>query len=161
MVNHFVRDYERRHNQERVIVEALDALVALKRHGFKTALVTSKNDIELANSLPRLGISAYCDAIIGADQVAPFYKPHPRPVQLALDQLGVDASQAVFIGDTVHDMQCGRAAGVRTAAVLWGAAPEAGLRLEMPNWVFAQPGEIVPALIGKPAAKDESRIYAA
>jgi pyrophosphatase PpaX len=148
-----VRAYERGRDQERVIPEVVEALIEIKRRGIPTALVTSKSDVEVANSLPRLGVSAYCDAIITADQVAPYYKPHPRPVQLALEKLGhPDPQSVIFIGDSVHDMQSGKAAGVKVAAVLWGAATQAMLESESPDLVFHRPSEIVPALIGEPEA---------
>ena len=161
MERYFVRAYERSRSQERIIVEAIDALIDVKRRGVLTALVTSKNDIELANTLPRLAISAYCDAIVGADQVAPHFKPHPRPVLLALERLNVDASNALFIGDTVHDIECGRAAGVRTAAVLWGAATEVQLRSAKPDIVFSRPEEIAPALLALADAGSEQWVSAA
>ena len=144
-----VRAYERGRDQERVIPEVVEALIQIKRRGVPTALVTSKSDVEVANSLPRLGVSAYCDAIITADQVAPYYKPHPRPVQLALEKLGnPDPATVLFIGDSVHDMQSGKAAGVNVAAVLWGAATHAMLERENPDLIFSRPSEIVPVLIG-------------
>jgi HAD superfamily hydrolase (TIGR01509 family) len=136
--------YEQQRSQEHPIPEALDALIEARRRGIKTALVTSKNDVELAHTLPRLGISAYCDAIIGADQVAPDYKPHPRGVQLALEKLGVrNPADAMFIGDSVYDVRAGRAAGVLVAAVLWGAAPADMLRAERPDFIFEQPGDLL------------------
>lgn len=138
-----IRNYERQRNQEHPVSDAIAVLIEAKRRGLKTALVTSKNDVELAHTLPRLGISAYCDAIIGADQVAPYYKPHPRPVLLALEKLNIaDPQEAVFIGDSVHDMRSGKAAGVRIAAVLWGAAPAEALRAEHPDFIFERPQDL-------------------
>ncbi|HEY3328669.1 MAG TPA: HAD hydrolase-like protein [Capsulimonadaceae bacterium] len=148
MVAYAVRGYERGRDLERVIPEAIAALIELKRRGMLTALVTSKNDVELANTLPRLGISAYCDVIVGADQVAPNFKPHPRPVLLALDKLGIThRDSALFIGDSAHDMQSGHAAGVHIAAVTWGAATEEMLLRETPELIFTKPADIVPTLI--------------
>jgi HAD superfamily hydrolase (TIGR01509 family) len=145
-----IAKYEKRREQEHIIDEAVQALIFAKRRGVKTALVTSKNDIELTNTLPRLGISAYCDAIISADHVAPDFKPHPRGVQIALDLLGVANPQdVVYIGDSIYDMRAARAAGVRSAAVLWGAAPEAALRAEEPDFVIAYPEDLVSALFSR------------
>jgi pyrophosphatase PpaX len=45
----------------------------------------------------------------------------------AMDLLGADPASTVFIGDSRHDLECGRAAGVRTAAVLWGPFDRAHL----------------------------------
>ncbi|MCX7827478.1 MAG: HAD hydrolase-like protein [Verrucomicrobiae bacterium] len=37
-----------------------------------------------------------------------------------MDRLGVDARDALYIGDTVHDMRAAAGAGVPRCAVLWG-----------------------------------------
>ncbi len=50
-------------------------------------------------------------------------KPHPAMVQAALDDTGMEAAQAVMIGDTSYDIEMGRAAGLRTIGVAWGYHP--------------------------------------
>lgn len=47
-------------------------------------------------------------------------KPNPAMVLAALADTGVDAGNAVFVGDTVYDMEAGRAAGVACVGVSWG-----------------------------------------
>ncbi|HBZ44591.1 MAG TPA: HAD family hydrolase [Maritimibacter sp.] len=47
-------------------------------------------------------------------------KPDPAMVLAALRDTGVDAAQAAFVGDTVYDIEAGRAAGVFTIGVTWG-----------------------------------------
>ena len=47
-------------------------------------------------------------------------KPHPFMVEMAMDSLGVEPDSAVMIGDAIHDIAMGRAAGVRTLGVSWG-----------------------------------------
>ena len=49
------------------------------------------------------------------------HKPHPEPVERALGLLGVPAGDALFVGDSPHDVESGRAAGVATVGVTWGA----------------------------------------
>ena len=49
------------------------------------------------------------------------HKPEPEPVWHALEALGgIPPQRALFVGDSTHDMRAGRAAGVQTAAALWG-----------------------------------------
>ena len=50
-------------------------------------------------------------------------KPHPSMVLEALRAAGVDAADAVMIGDTTFDIEMGRAAGVATIGVSWGYHP--------------------------------------
>lgn len=47
-------------------------------------------------------------------------KPHPAMLQQTLTETGVEAAQAVMIGDTSFDIEMGRAAGFRTIGVSWG-----------------------------------------
>lgn len=57
-----------------------------------------------------------------SEQVSDFHpsKPHPAMVHAALSETGVEAENAVMIGDTSFDMEMGRAAGCKTLAVNWG-----------------------------------------
>ena len=47
-------------------------------------------------------------------------KPHPSMLLAALSETGVEAENAVIIGDTTYDMEMGVAAGMRCIGVLWG-----------------------------------------
>jgi phosphoglycolate phosphatase len=63
-------------------------------------------------------------------QTADFHpsKPHPAMIEAALSEAGVDASDAVMVGDTSFDMHMARSAGVRGIGVTWGYHPVARLR---------------------------------
>ena len=65
------------------------------------------------------GLAESFETIIGADRVKR-HKPHPEPIEVALEELGVAPTEAVYIGDAPFDVQAGRAAGVGTVACLWG-----------------------------------------
>jgi len=58
-------------------------------------------------------------------------KPHPAMLLQALAETGVDANNAVMIGDTTFDMEMGRAAGVRTIGVSWGYHPRDALDADL------------------------------
>jgi pyrophosphatase PpaX len=79
--------------------------------------------------------------VVGSDEVT-HPKPHPEPVLRALALLGSDPARAVFIGDSRHDIECGRAAGVRTAAVLWGPFDRAHLDDLRPDYWLAIPADL-------------------
>jgi len=51
-------------------------------------------------------------------------KPHPGQLLRASQELGLDLSDAVFVGDSASDVQAGRAAGVRSILVLTGLGME-------------------------------------
>ena len=54
-------------------------------------------------------------------------KPHPSMVLTALAETGVEAAQAVMVGDTTYDMEMAAAAQVPFVGVGWGYHPEAQL----------------------------------
>jgi pyrophosphatase PpaX len=119
----------------------VEAVRALQDAGRRLGLVTSKMRSGALRGLQLLGLEDAFDAIVGADEVT-HPKPHPEPVLKALGLLGASASEAVFIGDSRHDMECGRAAGVRTAAVLWGPFDRAQLEDLAPDYWLAKPHDI-------------------
>lgn len=87
--------------------------------GLKTALVTSKGRGMTARSLAHVGLQDAFDVIVTYEETTK-HKPSPEPVQLALLRLGVTPEQAIFVGDSTHDMLSGQSAGVQTAAATWG-----------------------------------------
>jgi D-glycero-D-manno-heptose 1,7-bisphosphate phosphatase len=60
----------------------------------------------------------------GKDENCPCRKPRPGMLLRARDELGIDLSDAVFIGDSMTDVQAGQAAGVRSILVLTGLGVE-------------------------------------
>jgi pyrophosphatase PpaX len=82
------------------------------------ALVTSKSREGTERTLRAVGLTGTFAVTITLDDVE-HAKPHPAPVQRALQALNVAPSHAWFVGDSPHDVGSGRAAGVRTAVVGW------------------------------------------
>ena len=54
-------------------------------------------------------------------------KPHPSMVQTALAETGVEAANAVMIGDTSYDMDMAAAAGIAGIGVSWGYHDDSAL----------------------------------
>jgi len=66
-------------------------------------------------------------AVTGADDVEAA-KPEPDLIQVALERAGVGPDEAVFVGDTVWDVEASAKAGVPCVAVLTGGISGAELR---------------------------------
>ena len=98
---------------------AEEVLAELERRGVPMAIVTSRLRHATLRGLDICGLSRHFEVIITPEDVRNA-KPHPEPVLLALERLGVPAAEALFVGDSPHDIAAGRAAGTRTAGVLWG-----------------------------------------
>jgi len=82
------------------------------------AVATGKSDRGLKLALEHHGIHDLFISLQTADRHPS--KPHPSMLRAALADAGVDAAQAVMIGDTVFDIAMGEAAGVRSIGVDWG-----------------------------------------
>jgi pyrophosphatase PpaX len=137
------REYNLAHHDE--LVRPYDGVVEQVRRldaGGKTlGLVTSKMRGGALRGLRVAGLEDAFDVVVGSDDVAR-PKPHPEPVLTALALLGRMAEDAVFIGDSRHDIECGRAAGVKTAAVLWGPFDREHLEDLDPDYWLEQPQDI-------------------
>jgi pyrophosphatase PpaX len=128
------------------LVRPYDGIVSavrnLKQEGKRLGLVTSKVRSGAIRGLKAAGLEPAFDVIVGADDVR-HPKPHPEPVLAALDQLGAQPDEAVFIGDSRHDLESGRAAGVKTAAALWGPFDRAHLADLEPDFWLDHPRDIL------------------
>jgi pyrophosphatase PpaX len=117
---------------------APETVAELERRGYALAIVTSKHRHATLEGMDLCGIVPHFQVIVTPEDVT-HPKPHPEPVQVALEMLGVQPHEAVFIGDSPHDMVAGRAAGTRVAAALWGPFPRAVLEREQPDaWLERQ-----------------------
>ena len=94
----------------------LDAVAA---RGARMAVVTSKLEPSARRSLDFLGLSHHFEAVVGLEATER-HKPDPQPLLLAASNGGLDLARTVYVGDSIHDMAAGRAAGMKTIAALWG-----------------------------------------
>ena len=120
---------------------AVETVAALKRRGLALAVVTSKHRRATLRGMDLCGITGHFDVVVTPEDVENA-KPHPEPVHLALTRLGVAAAEALFVGDSPHDMAAGRAAGARTAAALWGPFPRERLLAERPDFLLERQEDV-------------------
>ena len=123
-------------NHDRMVTAypgALETVRALKADGTRLAIVTSKNLRGLQRGLTLCGFDGLFDVLVHCDSL-PESKPDPAPVRLALKELGASAGEALFVGDSPHDIASGRTAGTRTAACLWGPFEKGRLAEERPDY---------------------------
>lgn len=74
------------------------------------AIATSALRIGVENKLRILGIQAFFDVIITADDTRE-HKPHPESYVTAMKRLGVDPSRSIVFEDSLADVEAGKAAG--------------------------------------------------
>jgi pyrophosphatase PpaX len=119
-----------------------ESVFALKRAGKSLGIVTSKARKGTAMGLRVSHLEGLFDEIVAADDVEK-HKPDPTPVLRALELLNAEADRSVFIGDSPFDMAAGRAAGVLTAAALWGPFDRDTLSPHAPDYWLSEPTDIL------------------
>jgi HAD superfamily hydrolase (TIGR01509 family) len=142
MIEYTISRYELYADRERLFVPAIETLRLCKQMGLGTALVTSKNDHELALFLNRFPGADSVDVTVCASDVN-HPKPAPDSALLALSKLKVSPNRAVFIGDSIYDMRCARAAGVAQVAVGYGSATQLALCAEHPDCFIESPDALL------------------
>lgn len=138
------------YRERQVLFPGVARLLAdLARDGYLLAVATGKSRRGLDDALEQHGIVGLFHATRTADE-APS-KPHPRMVLDILDELGVQPGAALMVGDSVHDLEMARAAGVASLGVCSGSHPRpellrrsplaclAGVH-ELPRWLTSRTG---------------------
>jgi len=134
LANHdrLVRPYE----------EVESTLRTLHERGFALAVVTSKAEPLAHRGLEHVGLDGFFDVVVGLESCTR-HKPDPEPVHIALDRLGLPPAAAAFVGDSPHDMNAGRAAGVTTIAALWGPFSRDQLAASRPDHYIERMSELL------------------
>jgi pyrophosphatase PpaX len=98
------------------VVKGLEMLRACGKH---CAVVTSRRRETLDLYLRKTGIIDYFEVFVTPENTKK-HKPDPEPALAALGLLGSgDTNDAVLVGDSEYDIECGRKAGIDTAFVMW------------------------------------------
>ena len=95
------------------------ALARLHAAGVPMAVVTNKAADFTRPLLAVTGLLPYFSSVVSGDTL-PWKKPDPRPVLHACDELGIAPAQALFVGDSVHDVEAARSAGCEVWCVPYG-----------------------------------------
>ena len=104
----------------------------LRGRGHELAVVTSKSEWLAYRALSLVGLAREMETVVGLGSSSR-HKPDPAPVRIALQRLDCPPERALFVGDSVHDVIAGNAAGVATAAATWGAFARADLEPGQPS----------------------------
>ncbi|MNO79350.1 Phosphoglycolate phosphatase, chromosomal [compost metagenome] len=97
----------------------LELLDSIERSRLIWGVVTNKPVRFAEPVMQQLGLAERSAVLVCPDHVSRA-KPDPEMLLLACKQLGVDPAEVLFIGDDLRDIESGRAAGTKTAAVRYG-----------------------------------------
>ncbi len=107
---------------EQVQAVPLDAfLMGLRSAGLKLGVATNDSESPAVQHLDSVGVREHFDFIAGYDS-GHGHKPGPGQLLAFSRHVGIDPSRIAMVGDSRHDLEAGRAAGMVTIGVLTGLA---------------------------------------
>jgi len=121
-----------------------DTLGALHAKGLPLALVTNKPTPFVAPILASLDIAKYFTVVIGGDDVKN-KKPHPEPLLMVAEKLGLAPTELLFVGDSRNDIQAAKAAGCSSIGLTYGYNYGEPISQSEPDYIFDQFNELLPA----------------
>ena len=124
--------------------EGVDALLLeLDKRAIPWGIVTNKMEYLTLPLLRAAKLINRASCVICGDTLQDS-KPHPAPVLLACEILGLKNSEALMIGDDLRDIQAGHAAGTHTALATYGyLAPDIMEQELHDSFLLDQPGEVL------------------
>lgn len=134
--------YDNHHHQVTVYPGIADLLEHLSARGILIGLVSLKPRRAGIKELASTGLSKFFRQTIWGDDVENV-KPHPEGLLRALEELNARAQSSLVIGDSVADILMGQAAGLRTAAALWGAPHTEKLLAASPDFMIDSPLDLI------------------
>jgi HAD superfamily hydrolase (TIGR01509 family) len=104
----------------RVRPGAVETLEALREAGLRIGVATRSCRHYALQSLERVGLSAYIEALLARDDVE-HPKPDPSHLLQVISLLDAKPSTTLYIGDTTTDLKTARGAGVAFIGLLTGS----------------------------------------
>ena len=97
-----------------------ETLSALRNRGLKLAVVTDAHNGNALKRLKKAGLEEFFNAVITMEMSGKA-KPSPEPFLLAMNKLGVKASETILVGDSIRrDIMPAKALGILAVHAVYG-----------------------------------------
>lgn len=121
----FLALYRERVADESRLFDGFEAVLEwIEARGIPWGIVTNKPEWLTHPLLEGLDLAHRAAVVIGGDTLAE-RKPHPRPLQVAAEHLGIACERCIYVGDDERDIVAGRAARMKTLIAAWGYIEDA------------------------------------
>jgi 2-phosphoglycolate phosphatase len=144
----YYKDFYREHclDHTQVYPGVMELLEALRNHQVKMAVVSNKSQEFTEQILEKLSLSSFFQAALGPESTVN-RKPNAEPLLTALRMIGAPTTGAVMIGDSVVDIQAGKAAGLPVGVVTQGYNSREALVTAQPDWMVDSLNEFIGILL--------------
>lgn len=128
---------------------AHDGVKLLRDNGFLIGIVTSKRLHMVSRGIEKiLNMGGMFDIIVTPDDTEKT-KPDPEPILYACEKLNISPDEAVYVGDSIFDMQAGASAGTKLCAVKYSLTEPKRLLKFNPEYYVDSIDEFARKLIGE------------
>ncbi len=124
---------------------AYATLVKLKPH-YPMSIVSARGDRIVTRFIEQFRLDAFFVCAASA-QTCRHTKPYPDPILWAAGKMSLSPAECLMIGDTVVDIQAGKAAGAQTIGLLCGFGEEAELRKAGADEILTSVADLPAVLI--------------
>ncbi len=101
-----------------------NVLAEIENRAMPWGIVTNKPEWLTHPLLEQLGLAQRCAVVIGGDTLKN-RKPHPQPLLVAAERLGIACNNCVYVGDDERDIIAGKAAKMKTLVAAYGYIEDA------------------------------------
>ena len=138
-------EYIRLHHDRlaRLYPETAAVLNDLRARGYPLGIVTSKRRTVAQLAFDATGVDRLVDLVLCVEDT-PRAKPAPDPLLAAAARLGLAPGDCLYVGDSRHDLEAAAAAGMPSAAALWGPNDPAMLAALGPAHLLSALSELLP-----------------
>ena len=117
--NSYIELYNQSSNKVKLFDGVELGIKELHRYGYKIAIATGGGRNYLDSCLAQTSIKDFINVTKTSDDC--FSKPHPQMCTEILNELIIEPEKSIVIGDSIHDLQMAKNAGISSLAVTYGA----------------------------------------
>ncbi len=123
----------------------IELLTELKANGYKLAVVSNKADFAVQTLVADYFDGIFHYAVGERDGIR--RKPYPDSVNSALEYLGADKGNAIYVGDSEVDIETARNSEISCVAVTWGFRDKSVLESLSPEYIIDKPSQMMDILV--------------
>lgn len=107
----------------------------LKTNSIRVSLLTTKGQDQADKIIDHFNLRMYFSLVMGRRKDMPI-KPSPEPLHFICNELQVEETETLIVGDSELDINCGKNAGILTCAVTYGYRSEEMLSSVYPDLII-------------------------
>lgn len=152
-VDDYIKSYRARYREKGIYECALypgmlETLQALRAHGVKLGIASSKPQSLIYDVMGYLGITDLFDAVTGTAFDDSRHASKTDLVESSMEKLGAgDKCRVLMVGDRLYDLDGAAGAGVDSCGVLFGYGSEAEFRAHNATHIIAAAPELLPLVL--------------